>query len=174
MRIISGSHRGIKLRFNNNLNVRPTTDKAKEALFNILNHRYQLQTKNCLDLFSGTGNISFEFCSRGCQQITCVDNNIKCIRHIKEEALRLKFNVEAIHNDSMEFLSKNSKMFDVIFADPPYSYKLHHDLKDIIFSKKLIKKNGCLIIEHDKQTVFYEENLEIKKYGNVIFSIFTF
>ena len=94
MRIISGSHRGIKLRFNNNLNVRPTTDKAKEALFNILNHRYQLQTKNCLDLFSGTGNISFEFCSRGCQQITCVDNNIKCITHILHaytEALRLLF-----------------------------------------------------------------------------------
>ena len=133
MRIISGSHRGIKLRFNNNLNVRPTTDKAKEALFNILNHRYQLQTKNCLDLFSGTGNISFEFCSRGCQQITCVDNNIKCIRHIKEEALRLKFNVEAINNDSMEFLSENKKKFDVIFALKNHSIKVNFQKIDVLY-----------------------------------------
>ena len=96
MRIISGNHKGRKLIAPNNLPVRPTTDRAKESLFNILQNRYNISKVKVLDLFSGTGNISYEFASRNVNKITAVDKNIKCTNFINKMSLELDFNIKTI------------------------------------------------------------------------------
>jgi 16S rRNA (guanine966-N2)-methyltransferase len=160
MRIISGSHKGRKINAPKNLPVRPTTDRAKEALFNILSNKYDLGSQDVLDLFSGTGNISFEFASRNTQNIIAVDKNNKCVNFIKETSKNLNLNI-----------NKTERKFDIIFADPPYNCLFHNELKDLIIDRKLINEGGCLIIEHDKSTLFNDQNINTRKYGNVNFSI---
>jgi len=174
MRIISGSHKGRRLEAPSNLSVRPTTDRAKEALFNILENRYYFDAKNTLDLFSGTGNIAFEFASRGCSNITALDNNTDCINYIKSTANEFNFNITAIKGDVLKYLENCKQQFNFIFADPPYDYEDYQALKSLIFDNNLIKKDGCLIIEHDKKTSFDNENVEVRKYGTIHFSIFSF
>jgi 16S rRNA (guanine(966)-N(2))-methyltransferase RsmD len=174
MRIISGKKKGGVITFNDKLPVRPTTDKAKEGIFNILNNRYYFNNKNVLDLFSGTGSISFEFASRGCENVTAIDNHSKCVNHIKKNSEKFNLNINTECCDAIKYLNKNTLKFNFIFVDPPYNYKYYQTIKNIIFDKKIIKKNGCLIIEHDKNTSFQAENLELKKYGISCFSIFSF
>jgi len=173
VRIISGINKGRVIQAPKNLPVRPTTDMAKEAIFNILANRYYLDRKKVLDLFSGTGNISFEFYSRGVEDITAVDNNFNCCNFISQMAEELNYNIEVMKMDCLDFLEKTKTDYDIIFADPPYSFEHHQKLKDTIFSHNLIRKDGCLIIEHDSKTKFEEENVEHRKYGSVHFSIFT-
>jgi 16S rRNA (guanine(966)-N(2))-methyltransferase RsmD len=167
MRIISGKYKGKRITAPDNLPVRPTTDRAKEALFSILDSRYYFDGKNILDLFSGTGNIAFEFCSRGVEHSTCVDNNNNCINFINKTSSDLKLNITSIQ-ESCE------KQFNIIFADPPYNFEWHQKIKEIIFERNLVKKDGCLIIEHDSSTSFENNNVEVRKYGTVHFSIFSF
>ena len=174
MRIVGGSHKGRIIEKNKNLELRPTTDIAKEALFNILDNRYFFNNKEVLDLFSGTGNISFEFASRGVQKITAIDNNIKAINFINETSLKLDLKVNTVNIDAINYLNKSKNKFNFIFADPPYNYKFYQELKEIIIHKNLIKDDGLLIIEHDKNTMFNEPKIELRKYGNVHFSIFSF
>jgi 16S rRNA (guanine966-N2)-methyltransferase len=173
MRIISGDQKGRKLEAPQNLPVRPTTDRAKEALFNIIENRYNLNDKEILDIFSGTGNISFEFSSRYSTSVTSVDHNIKCIDFIQKISDEYNFKIKTIQSDATKFLEETDLKFHLIFADPPYNYPKYQELKNLILDKKLIHKNGCLIIEHDKNTIFHEENMELRKYGNVNFSIFS-
>ena len=173
MRIISGKHKGKILSAPKKLPVRPTTDMAKEALFNILENRYYLDTKKVLDLFSGTGNITFEFASRGCENITAIDKNFHCNKFIMQTAADLEYNINVKKMDCLDFLEKTKSNYDIIFADPPYNFEHYQQLKDNVFSKKLVRKDGCLIIEHDANTCFDAENLELRKYGSVHFSIFT-
>jgi len=156
------------------LPVRPTTDRAKESLFNIIQNRYYFEDKNMLDLYSGTGNISYEFASRGCDKILAVDNNYKCINYIEETAKSLEFNIATIKSDCLKYLKNCKKEFDFIFADPPYDYESYQELKNLIFDNKLVKKGGLLIIEHDKETQFEGDNHELRKYGTLQFSIFSF
>jgi len=158
VRIISGKHKGKILSAPKKLPVRPTTDMAKEALFNILESRYYLDTKKVLDLFSGTGNIAFEFASRGCENITAIDKNFHCNQFIMQTADDLEFNINVKKMDCLDFLEKTKSNYDIIFADPPYDYEHYKKLKDIIFSKNLVEKDGCLIIEHDANTCFDAEN----------------
>ncbi len=174
MRIISGTHKGRKITTANNLPVRPTTDKAKEALFNILNNRYYFENKNMLDLFSGTGNIAFEFASRGVTKIIAIDNNPVCIQSIRNTAENFKLNVSTAQSDAIKYIQNCNKQFDFVFADPPYDYTRYEELKTIIIKKEIIKKDGILIIEHDKNTMFSDENTEVRKYGTIYFSIFSF
>lgn len=174
MRIVSGTHRGRKINPPVSLPVRPTTDRAKEALFNIIDSKYYFQEKNVLDLFSGTGNISYEFASRGIEHITAVDSNTNCIKFIDKTCTDLDLNISTIKADCLDYLEKCNKQFNFIFADPPYSFPEYQKLKDIIFEDNLVKKDGCLIIEHDNSTSFEGENMECRKYGNVHFSIFSF
>ena len=174
MRIISGLKKGRRITFDKKLPVRPTTDKAKEALFNILNNRYHFEKKNVLDLFAGTGSISFEFASRNCEKVFAIDKNYECVKNINKNSGNFNLNIETVCCDAIEYLQKITKKFDFIFIDPPYKYQKYHTLKDIIFEKKLIKKNGCLIIEHDDTISFEENNIELKKYGISHFSIFSF
>jgi len=172
MRVICGEHKGKKIHVPDNLPVRPTTNKAKEAIFNILDNRYYFNEKNVLDLFSGTGNIAFEFSSRGVKNTTAVDYNNDCVNFIKKTSSDLNLNITAVKSDCIKYLKNCKEQFNIIFADPPYRFKNHQIIKDLIFKKKLVKKNGCLIIEHDNSTAI-DGNVELRKYGTVHFSIFS-
>ena len=172
MRIISGNQKGKKIIAPKNLPVRPSTDRAKESLFNILENKYEINGKKILDLFCGTGNISFEFSSRYSSEITAVDINKNCIKFVEKINKELNFSIQTVLQDSIQFLNKNNKKFDIIFLDPPYNYKRYYEIKDLILEKKILNKNGCLIIEHDKRIKFDDKNIDVRKYGNVFFTMF--
>ena len=174
MRIISGTHKGRRLKAPNTLPVRPTTDRAKEALFNIMENRYYFYKKNVLDLFSGTGNVSYEFASRGCNHITAIDNNSKCINYINSNANEFSFNITTVKSDAYKYIENCKQQYNFIFVDPPYEYTQYEQIKTLICEKKLVKKEGCLIVEHDKRTIFNDQKMELRKYGTVHFSIFSF
>ena len=174
MRIISGKYKGRRILIPKKLPVRPTTNRAKEGIFNILENRYSLEEKSILDLFSGTGNIAFEFASRGCKQVTSVDKDRKCVRHINSFQNKLNINIEIVHSDCYKFIKECKNKYDLIFADPPYDYLQYEELKNLIIKQNIINKGGCVIFEHSKKTEFNDPNAEIRKYSNVYFSIFTF
>ena len=174
MRIISGKHKGKIIVAPKNLPVRPTTDMAKEALFNILENRYFLNSKKVLDLFSGTGNIAFEFASRGCEKVLAVDHNLNCINYIEKTSNELGFNISTIKSDCLQYLKNYKQQFNFIFADPPYDYKEYQELKNLVCDNNLVKRDGVLIIEHNEETSFAADNIELRKYGTVHFSVFSF
>ena len=176
MRIISGLHKGKRLMAPKSLPVRPTTDFAKEGLFNILNHRWMFQDISLLDLFSGTGNISYEFGSRGTEDITSVDANYGCVKYINTISEELDFSIKTVKSDVLKYLSSTSSTFDIIFADPPYSLE-QADFEAIvnkIFERKLLIPDGLLIIEHSKHTDLSKNKyfIEARRYGGSIFSFF--
>ncbi len=175
MRIISGKYKGQRIPASKNLPVRPTTDLAKESLFNILSNRLDFDLIKVLDLFSGTGNISYEFYSRGVRTITAVDASEKCVRFIKE-TIR-KFGMEGIEvykSDVFKFLPLLREPFDLIFADPPYDLDRLPELPDAVFKNNLLSENGILIIEHasSQQLQSIEGFEESRRYGQSSFSFF--
>ena len=176
MRIISGKLKGRRLRAPKNLPVRPTTDMAKEALFNILNNNYYFDSITVIDLFSGTGNISYEFASRGTQNIYAIDANYNCIKYISTTAKELDLEINTFKSDVYKFIDKTSMQADIIFADPPYDFEVEKFLEivDTVFSKNLLKEEGVLIIEHSKQTDLstHEKHSYDKRYGGNVFSFF--
>jgi len=176
MRIISGTYKGKRLTAPKNLPVRPTTDFAKEALFNILNNQIYFPEVRFLDLFAGTGNISFEFASRGCEDITSVDAHYGCVKYIQQIAEELKFPITGIKSDVFKYTQLSHPAFDVIFADPPYDFELQRlaDLAENIFQNNLLKSDGILIIEHTKHIDLSEiaHFQEARKYGGSVFSFF--
>ena len=176
MRIISGTHRGRRIIAPNNLPVRPTTDRAKEALFNILNNEYYFQNLSVLDLFAGTGNIGYEFISRGVQRVVCVDKNNKCTRFIEQTSEILNAPIQVIQSDISSFLSKHNGSYDIVFADPPYDLELDKFEEFIhqIATKKTVRSNGVLIVEHSKHTdlSFIDGFSDCRTYGNCVFSFF--
>lgn len=175
MRIISGKHKGKTLRAPQSLPVRPTTDFAKEGLFNILENIFDLQQVQVLDLCSGTGNISFEFASRGASHVRCIDKNYHCISYIKKTAKELGLDqIEAFKNNCFNYLKHYDKQYDIIFTDPPYAMDDIELIPQLIFEKELLVENGWLIIEHDKRIDFstHTHFLKHRKYGNVNFSFF--
>ena len=153
---------------------RPTTDFAKEGLFNLLENRLDFEGLEVLDLFAGTGNIGLEFLSRGSQKITAVDQNYKCIRHILTltKQLNIAPSFEVIKSDCIQYISATKGSFDVVFADPPYDYKGHHALYQEILKNRIAKQDGLVIIEHGRQTTFEDVKgfMFLKTYGNVYFS----
>src|SRR5690606_40166861 len=140
MRIISGLYKSRRIVAPKNLPVRPTTDMAKEGLFNILNNTFYFDAIAVLDLFAGTGNISYEFASRGTKDIIAVDQDFGCIKFINQTSETFKMPIKTIKSDVFKFLEKASLKFDVIFADPPYAFTLEQ------FSKipELVFQNGLL------------------------------
>jgi len=174
MRIIGGVHKGRVLKVPSGLPVRPTTDFAKEGLFNILNSRYDLTEMRVLDLFSGTGHISLEFASRGAINVLAVDQNFKCVGFLKSTAQDLSLPISVIKSDVFDFLKKATQKFDLIFADPPYDHDEILKLPDVVFSKQLLNPGGVLVVEHGPRTKFDEKSgfAFHRKYGNVNFSFF--
>jgi 16S rRNA (guanine966-N2)-methyltransferase len=176
MRIISGSHKGRQINPPKNLPVRPTTDMNKESLFNILNNHFHFQDLSVLDLFTGTGNISYEFSSRGVQNVTSVDQDFKCVAFVKKTAAEFEFPITAVKGSVFEFLEKTGATFDIIFADPPYDMddSKFAKIAEIVFSRNLLEPGGILIIEHSKHTKLENaEHLSFqKKYGGSVFSFF--
>ena len=154
MRIISGIHKGRKIFSPRNLPVRPTTDRAREGLFNILQNKIDMSLINVLDLFSGTGIISFEFSSRGVKKLISVDNNYKCIKHIKKTSDNLNLNIKTIRNEVIFYLKNPNQKFNIIFADPPYDWKLndYRIMINLIFDNEWLLPEGILIVEHSKKT----------------------
>lgn len=176
MRIISGKHKGRRLTAPKHLPVRPTKDMAKEALFNILNNRYYFPDLRVLDLFSGTGNISFEFASREVAQITAVDIEAGCVSYIDKISTQLELGIDAFKNDVFSFLSNHKQQYDIIFADPFYDMEEAEFAKipELIFDKDLLLEDGVLIIEHSKRTDLSQlpNFSEERKYGGSAFSFF--
>ena len=176
MRIISGVHKGKRLIAPKNLPVRPTTDFAKEGLFNILANRIDFDEIEVLDLFAGTGNISYEFASRGVPKITCVDAHYGCVKFIQKTATELNFPITAIKSDVFKYLEKTRIQVDLIFADPPYIFEKEQfeEILQKISQNNLLKTEGIFIIEHPKLTDLSELSgfQEIRKYGGSVFSFF--
>ena len=142
MRIISGTHRGKQLIAPKNLPVRPTTDFAKESLFNILNNYFFLDSIKVLDLFAGTGNISYEFGSRGCPEITAVDSHPACVQYIRKTAEALAYPIEVVKSDVFTYLDRSLSQYDVIFADPPYDIEPDslERLIETVFERNLLSE----------------------------------
>ncbi|MBD0778866.1 RsmD family RNA methyltransferase [Maribacter sp. ANRC-HE7] len=176
MRIISGTHKGKRLIAPKRLPVRPTTDMAKEALFNILNNNYYFEDTTFLDLFAGTGNISFEFASRGSTDIVAVDTDYGCIKYIEKISKELDFGISTVKSDVFQFLGKTFFKADIIFADPPYDFTVEEFAKipELVFKNDLLNKNGVLIIEHSKHTDLsqLDQFTNQRRYGGSTFSFF--
>jgi 16S rRNA (guanine966-N2)-methyltransferase len=145
-------------------------------LFNILNHRISFTETKFLELFAGTGNISFEMASRGAKDITAVDADYGCVKFIQKISSELDFGIQAIKSDVFSYLEKNRQTFDVIFADPPYDFTIEQFDKicNAVFENNLLNPDGFLIIEHSKHTDLssIENFSEARKYGGSMFSFF--
>lgn len=178
MRIISGKYKGRRITTPKNLPVRPTTDMSKEALFNVLNNHFNFSGLKVLDLFAGTGNISYEFGSRGCDHITCIDGDLGCVNFIKKTAKEFDLNITAIKSDVFQFLEKHKGNYDIIFADPPYgiAQKEFEKLIELVFEKELLDKEGMMIMEHSKHTKLnHMMHFSFQKnYGGSVFSFYEF
>jgi 16S rRNA (guanine(966)-N(2))-methyltransferase RsmD len=178
VRIISGKYKGRRINPPKNLPVRPTTDMSKESLFNVLNNHFDFGEIKVLDLFAGTGNISFEFGSRGTQNITCVDEDFGCIKFIKQTAAEFDFSIAAVKSNAFTFLDKANTAYDIIFADPPYHLEQSkiEKIATTVFDKNLLDETGMMIIEHSKHTKLnHLPNFSFQKnYGGSVFSFFEF
>ena len=174
MRIISGTHRGLRIQAPQKLPVRPTTDIAKEALFNILQHSIDFYEVRLLDLFSGTGNISYEFASRGCSDITAIDKHAACVQFINETAKKHHFAIKAFRADVFKYLTSEVDSYDVIFADPPYDLPNIPMIAELVLKHEVLKSDGLLIIEHASvQKLDYVHGfVEARVYGSSTFSFF--
>lgn len=176
MRIISGKYKGRRISAPKSLPVRPTTDMAKEALFNILNNRFYFDEISVLDLFSGIGSISLEFASRGTKNIVSVDKHYACIQFLSKITNEFELQIQTIKSDVYSFLVKETKKFDVIFADPPYNFTddQFEKISALVFEKELLTEGGILIIEHSKGTNLSELShfSNSRKYGGNHFSFF--
>lgn len=176
MRIISGTFKGRKISAPKKLPVRPTTDMAKESLFNILNNHYYFDEISVLDLFAGTGNISYEFASRGTENILSVDQHFGCVKFINQTAENFGMPIATFKSDVFKFLESTNLMFDVVFADPPYDFSLEQFTKipELVFSRSLLNTDGILVVEHSKHTNLSELQYYSysKSYGGSVFSFF--
>jgi 16S rRNA (guanine(966)-N(2))-methyltransferase RsmD len=178
MRIISGKHKGKRLSAPKNLPVRPTTDMAKESLFNILNNHFYFEDVTVIDLFSGTGNISFEFASRGSKNVYSIDQHAGCIKYINSTSKELDLDINTYKSDVYKFLEKTPLKANIIFADPPYDFEAAQFLKIIhtVFNRDILHEDGLLVVEHSKHTdLSLHENFQYsKKYGGNMFSFFEY
>ena len=175
MRVISGKHRGKNFFPPKGFPSRPTTDAAKEALFNILDARMYFDKLDVLDLFAGTGSISLEFISRGVGKTLSVDKHAASYNHLLK--LRNEVNAEnwqIIRQNVFSYIENCQQQFDIIFADPPFGMEGTVQLPELIFEKELLVSDGTLIIEHNKETSFVNATnyTESRNYGGVMFSFF--
>lgn len=175
MRIISGEQKGILINPPKGLPVRPTTDRAKESLFNILENNFDIDELSVLDIFSGTGNIAYEFASRQAAKVVAVDINDKCVQFIKSVKEKNRFDtLQVVKKDAFGFLKSTLEKYDIIFADAPYAHKQIIEIPRIVHEKQLLSEKGWLIVEHeslldlDSEPGFFDKRI----YGQSAFSFF--
>ena len=175
MRIIGGRYRGRRIEPPSNFRARPTTDFAREGLFNVLNNRIDFETATVLDLFSGTGSIGYEFASRGAATIHLVERDPRHIAGIRKIIKDLGLeNIRPIHIDVRAYLQTCSIQYDIVFADPPYDLAWLDELPDLVIQSGVIKEDGFFILEHPRGLNFsgHESFFEHRSYGGVNFSFF--
>ena len=176
MRIITGKYGGLKINPPSKMPyTRPTTDLAKEGLFNIIENNISIPGIKTLDIFGGTGSISYELASRGAAELTIIEKDPKMYAFIQNKIAELKIeNCTVVKNDVFRFLDHCNETFDLIFAGPPYALKNIDDLPKIVRERKLLKKNGWFILEHTPANNYENELLfkTMRNYGTTIFSIF--
>ena len=177
MRIIGGQFKGRKfIPPAKNWPTRPTTDFAKEGLFNILYNHFDFSELKVLDLFGGTGNHSYEFISRGCRDVTYVDKFPGCVTFVKKTAreLDIQDRIRIVRGDVFRFISSTQEQYDYIFAGPPYPLPNIPDIPDLIFSEGLLRAGGWFVMEHNPNHDFTQHPyfLQERRYGKTIFSIF--
>jgi len=175
LRIISGKYRGKTIFPGKEFKARPTTDFAKEGLFNILTNSVDFEQIKVLDLFAGTGGIGFEFASRGSVQVDAVENSYKHHDFIRKTARDLQFeNYKAIKGDALKYIERCPFKYDIIFADPPFDWEHTEKLPDAIYGAGILAPEGIFILEHSKRVTFagnpklYDHRI----YGNLHFSFF--
>ena len=175
MRIISGRYRGRTIQPPRNLRARPTTDFAKENLFNVLVNIVDFEEVDVLDLFSGTGSISYEFASRDARSVTSVELNSVHHNFIRQTARELGFdNFYAVKANAFLYLKSCAKQFDLIFLDAPYDLEGSEEVVKLVFERELLREDGILIFEHSKDKDFsqHENFWQLRSYGSVQFSFF--
>jgi len=176
MRIISGQYKGRRITAPKKLPVRPTTDLAKESLFNILHNQYYFDEITVLDLFSGTGNISYEFASRGVKNITAVDADYGCVKFIEKTSEEFDMPIIVRKSDVFKYIERTIEQHTIIFADPPYKFSLDEfgRMNNAVFKNDLLTEDGVLIIEHSKYTDLSGlDNFDnARHYGGSVFSFF--
>ncbi len=178
MRIVSGKYKGRRITAPKTIPARPTTDFAKEALFNILYNQYFFSDIKVIDLFAGIGSISLEFTSRGVNEVIAVDSDAGSCKFIKETAEQLEANIKVFQSDVFNFLEKTNSQADIIFADPPYDFSVEEleQIVSVVQNRNLLLREGVLIIEHSKHTSLeHAANFkEHRRYGSSVFSFFRF
>jgi 16S rRNA (guanine(966)-N(2))-methyltransferase RsmD len=175
MRIVGGIYKGRIFKPGKTFKARPTTDVAKEALFNILENRYNFSDKNVLDIFSGSGSIGFEFISRGCQEAVLVEKNLANYQFINDVVKKLEINnIKVFKSDAFAFLSRFQGSFNFVFADPPYDHPNFKEVPDAVLNVDILKPGGLFILEHPREFSFADHSFfkENRKYGKVNFSFF--
>lgn len=175
MRIITGKYKGKRFDVPHSFKARPTTDFAKENIFNVLRAYVDFEETHVLDLFAGTGSITLEFLSRGCPEVVCVERDrqhfgfiASCLRSISDPAAR------PVCGDALRFIERTSRSFDLIFADPPYALRELPELPERVMNSSLVAPGSIFVLEHGKDNDFSArpDFLEHRAYGSVNFSIF--
>ena len=175
MRIIAGTLRGRRLNPPQGLPVRPTTDMARESLFNIFNNYVDYEDCRVMDLFAGTGAVSHEFVSRGAKEVTSVEINNQCTEFIKATAMQFGIrNLHVVRADVFDLLKRANRRFDIIFADPPYAIENLASLPDLVFEKQVLTNDGIFVLEHPREYSFEEHPhfWQHRAYGKVNFTFF--
>ena len=177
MRIISGKYKGRRISAPTNITARPTTDFAKEGLFNLLNNRIDFEDIRMLDLFAGTGGIGIEFVSRGAESVVSVEQNERQCAFIRKVCQELKIeNLTLMKTDVFKFLKSGYSKYDVIFADPPYELPNLNEIPDLVFAAGILKSDGLFVLEHSAKSNFssHPNFSEHRHYGNVNFTFFSY
>lgn len=172
MRVISGKYRGSKLLSPDDNRVRPTTDRIKESVFNILCNKVLIENSIALDLFAGSGALGIEALSRGSRHVTFIDKDKDSIKLVLSNLT--KVNADAlsfdIYNIEYEFAMKklSGKKFDIIFVDPPYALRIEKKVLDLVVKYELLSENGIIVVEHDTDNNIYHScfDIDCRKMGN--------
>ena len=175
MRIISGIYKGRYIPVPGSFKARPTTDFAREGLFNVLTNTYDFNGLIVLDLFAGTGSIGLEFASRGAARVDMVEINARTTSFLQRTTRQLGIdNVRIIRGDVSKYLSQCRTSYDLVFADPPYDLEIIPSLPELVLHAKILVEDGWFILEHGKENSFahHPQFQELRKYGSVHFSIF--
>ena len=177
MRIVGGDFGGRRFSPPAKIPARPTTEVAKEGLFNILNNMISFEGLKTCDLFGGTGSISYELASRGAEDLTLIERDNTTIRFIKEtiKGLGIQDKIRVIQGDVFQFMKNCTEQYDFIFAGPPYALETIDEIPNIIFEKKMLAVDGIFVLEHTPRNDYQKHPhfLKMKNYGTTVFSFFT-